>query len=220
MSIIGQNPCCSNRQNESVTSSKSNKKVTINGRFKVFPFGTLIKESEMYISCNDSSKYQLLTHDKEGVFSLQAELNSITNIKMYFSNPNNRRREPYYPIEIKNISIKSDSLSLGIIPLIVDKYGYSEEWGKYDTKKHARKNKNYFNIIVNDIENRLKVENKLNEIYLTNCKECNPIFITDVITNESETTISSLEKRKFAIDFQELNLISNYLHSNEQKTKL
>jgi len=212
-SINGQNPENSrkidNRTNLKSNNGESN--YTLYGKLKVFPSGKLIYGIEMILSFTDSLKYYYVNYGLDGQFSLQLDFHDITNINIRFSDSNSREKETYYPIEIRNARFDNDSMNLGIIPIIVDTFGYFEEWGTFEKK-------NYWNRTISDIENRLEIESKLNKIYNSICINCNPIFITEVDKKESETNISHSELRKFRIEYHELILLTKYFNSTKTET--
>jgi hypothetical protein len=192
---------------------------TLQGRLLVFPSGVLIDNIDMILTINDSLTCNNVAIGVKGEFSLQTNYNGIGTISISFSDQNFSNWTPYYPIDIKGVSFNNDTVNLGIIPLIVDTFGYYEEWGVIQENKFFKRKKNYWTRSIYDMENRIKIEDELNTIYNRICKDCYPIFITESYEDDNRKTMSSWEVRKFVIDYHELMLISEYFNSNTNNRK-
>jgi len=103
---------------------------TLQGKFFVFPTGEIIHDLDLIISFHDSLYFNA-EYELDGEFSLETNFTGNTNLSINFSDANFRKKAPYYPIEIKNVRFDVNSVDLGIIPIIVDTFGYHEEFLTY-----------------------------------------------------------------------------------------
>jgi hypothetical protein len=194
-----------------------NDSAVIYGRIIRFPEKETFRE-ELYLEAryNDSI---LFTTDlnTSGKFKTYIKKRDTISLKFDFANPKLFSLEDlYYPIVIKNISLSSDSIDLGIIPFIKDDYGRYGEWGRA-RKNIFQKYDHYYTETIHNMPERLILEKKLTDIYDSTCIKCDPIFITEVRKWKSKKKLigkrssSWIENRYFIIDYNELLRLSKRL---------
>jgi hypothetical protein len=199
---------------DNLNNEKLKNQVFIHGKLQVFPTGKFENGTELYLLINDSTGYFKAPFQSHGGFSFLTEKVGKKDIEIDLSVSSFGSRVEYYPIVIKNVILMHDTVNLGTIPVVIDTIGYWEEWGNTIKKNIFDRKKYFWTREVYDLESRLTVEKKLNNVYSSFCIGCNPIFVTEKQFSETKKNFTLSENRKIIIDYQEILALSEYFDFN------
>jgi hypothetical protein len=189
--------------------------VFVYGKLKVFPPDSM--ERMKYLSAcihTASSSVISVSVQENGDFWFQIRKNIRDTLMIEINGKPFSRDGTYYPVEINDVCLDSDSLYLGVVPAVPDPFGYYTEWGTTTKKVFGRK-VHFWTKTIMSMDKRYKQEDELSIIYNSFCHDCDSIFITETISkSEDKSHFVSAETRKLIIDHQEILSMSEYFIFN------
>jgi hypothetical protein len=189
--------------------------IFVYGKLKIFPPDSIDRMKYVSACINTtSSRVKAVSVQENGDFWFQIRKNNRDTLMMEIKGKPFSHDGTYYPVEIKDINLNSDSLYLGVVPAVPDPFGYFAEWGTVKKNKFGGK-VHFWTKTIMFMDKRYKHENTLNIIYNSFCHDCDSIFITETISeSEDKRHIWSAETRKLIINYQELLSMSEYFTFN------
>ena len=114
--------------------------IFVYGKLKIFPLDSI--DRMKYISAcinTNSSRVKAISVQENGDFWFQIRKNNRDTLMIEINGKPFSHDGTYYPVEIQDIKLNSDSLYLGVVPSVPDPFGYYAEWGTVKKNKFGGK---------------------------------------------------------------------------------
>jgi hypothetical protein len=178
----------------------TNCQTKIFGEIHYFNKDTIDKEFKLVFSFCDTD--YVIKEVKSKAFTFNTKCSGLNDLKIVIFSSNTIN---YYPIILKDVNIRGDSIYIGFVPMLLDTFGYFTEWGSYSKIGLFKRKVHYYSTTVSNLPQRLLFEKNFSDIYRSCTQKSDTIFRN--ITVNSVTTkrmITFQETRFITITFRDL----------------